>query len=174
MGWGFASGLIVVLNIRTCQVIKKFIQKEAVCCLSFSENENLPPRLFSSDQNGYILSWDLKQGCFRSKSQWSTKPIGYIYFVPTDKDTEIILIGSHQGNTVQMLKSEMEMVGEFELLKRRIGPQGNVKQLEFFGDKHLAVRTDEASGEIINCWIYNDSASTRLSDKCSNSKVVFP
>ena len=66
------------------------------------------------------------------------------------------------------------MVGEFELLKRRIGPQGNVKQLEFFGDKHLAVRTDEASGEIINCWIYNDSASTRLSDKCSNSKVVFP
>lgn len=171
MAWGFKSGLILVLNIRTCEVIKKFVQKEPVACLSFSENENFDPRLFSTDQKGFILSWDLRKGFFRSKSQWGCGSIDYMHYIPTDSGTEIFLVGSHSGNSVQMLKSEMETVGEFELLKRRVGPQGNVRQVEFFGDKHLAVRTDDTSGEIFNCWVYNDSASTKLSDKCFNSKV---
>lgn len=171
MSWGFSSGLILILNIRTCEIIMKFTQDSEVTSLCFTENDNLAPRLLSGTSDGHLISWDLNTSSFKCKKKIFSRGISFIQFIATDRVSEIILCGSHMGNGLRMLAYDEQELGEYRLLKSRQGVLGNIQQIRFLNDKHLMVRTDDPSGEIFNCWIWNDSASLRLSDKLSGVKV---
>lgn len=171
MAWGFDSGLIVVLNIRTCQILMRFRQNSAVMSLCFTQNDNLPPRLLSGGADGHLVSWDLKSAVFKCKKHLFDSGLSFIHFVATDQVSEVILCGSHHANGLRMLSYDEQELGDYRLLKTRQGLLGHVQQTRFLNDKHLMVRTDHVSGEIFNCWIWNDSASLRLSDKTSPNKV---
>lgn len=173
MAWGFDSGLIVILNIRTCHVLMQFRQSSAVTSLCFTQNDNLAPRLLSGAADGYLISWDLTSAVFKCKKQLFDSALSFIHFIATDQVSEVILCGSHQGNGLRMLAYDEQELGDYRLLKTRQGLLGQVQQIRFLNDKHLMVKTDHASGEIFNCWIWNDSASLRLSDKSSASKVRY-
>lgn len=171
MAWGFSSGLILILNIRTCEILMKFTQDSRVTSLCFTENDNLPPRLLSGTANGTLISWDLNSSSFKCKKKLFSSDISFIQFIATDRVSEIILCGSHKGNGLRMLAFDEQELGEYRLLKSRQGVLGNIRQIRFLNDKHLVVRTDHSEGEVFNCWIWNDSASLRLSDKSSVAKV---
>lgn len=173
MSWGFDTGLILILNIRTCEVIMKFNQNSAVTCVCFTENDNLSPRLLSGSVDGQIISWDLTSSSFKCKKALFDTSIDFIQFVATDKISEIILCGSHQGNGLRMLAYDDQELGDYRLLKSRQGLRGLVNNIRFINDKHLMVQSDHITGEIFNCWIWNDSASLRLSDKFSVMKVLL-
>jgi hypothetical protein len=118
-----------------------------------------------------LVSWDLNSGNFKCKKKVFEEEMNFIYFVATDAVSEVILCGSHKGNGLRMLVYDDNELGDYRLLKSRQGPQGRVVQVRFLNDKHLLLRTDHPSGELFNCWIWNDSASLRLSAKTSSTKV---
>lgn len=171
MAWGFQSGLIIILNLRTCEIVMKFEQDGPVTSLCFTENDNLAPRLLSGTTSGALISWNLNSSSFQCKKAILGSEISFIHFVATDQVSEVILCGSHSGNGLRLMVYDDQELGEYRLLKSRQGLLGNVEQVRFLNDKHLMVKSDHESGEIFNCWIWNDSASLRLSDKQAVSKV---
>ena len=171
MAWGFSSGLILTLNLKTCEILMQFQQDSPVDSLCFTENENLPPRLLSGSGSGNLISWNLNDSTFKCKKKLFNAPLDYLKFVVTDELSEVVLCGSHRGNGMKMMVYDHQELGEYRLLKVKQGPSGKVKKVRFLNDKHLVVLTDSMQSEIYNCWIYNDSASTKLSDKFSKSKV---
>jgi WD40 repeat protein len=172
MSWGFDTGLIIVLNIRTCEIVLKFNQNSAVTSLCFTENDNLLPRLLSGSSDGQLISWNLTTSSFKCKKMIFSSEINFIQFIATDRVSEIILCGSHRGNGLRMLAYDDQELGDYRILKSRQGLEGFVNEIRFINDKHLMVQSDHESGEIFNCWIWNDSASLRLSDKFSSAKVT--
>ena len=173
MAWGFASGLILILNIKKCEILLKFEQDSRVTSICFTENENLTPRLLTGNSNGDLISWNLQTNNFQCKTKIFQRSLDYIQFIATDQLSEMILCGSHKGNAMKMMLYDDQEVGEYRMLKQRQGPLGNVNSVKFFNDKHLILMTDDPNGEILNCWIYNDAASTKLSDKFSKTQVGF-
>ena len=167
MSWGFSSGLIVVLNIRTCEIMMTFRQDSAVTSLCFTENDNLAPRLLSGGADGHLVSWDLNNSTFKCKKKLFDKDTSFVHFVATDQTGEVILCGSHSGNGLRMLAFDEQEMGDYRLLKSRQGVLGKIKQVAFVNDKHVVVATDSPWGEVFNCWVWNDSASLRLSDRQS-------
>jgi hypothetical protein len=120
-----------------------------------------------------MITWDLTSSSFKCKKMLFKESVDFIQFIATDRVSEVILCGSHKGNGLRMLAYDEQELGDYRVLKSRQGLEGKVSEIRFINDKHLMVQSDDVSGEIFNCWIWNDSASLRLSDKFASNKVFL-
>ena len=165
VGLGFASGKIVGLNLKSCEVYFEYQQSSAVKSLAFTLDSRNEPFIVSGDDKGGVNVWSLNEGTLHTKltDQFNTE-IDYIDTIQLEEQ-ELLLVGSGQGNAMRLFNYNKDEAKCYSLLRKKEAAIYPIKQLQLYKDYFLCALTEDPSGELVKYTVTNDSATAKVSKK---------
>jgi len=112
-----SSGVILMLNLRTAQVIFELKQKTGVTAMSFSRSGR--PILATGNSKGSIIFWELQEKRILGKLPHAHQgPITSMLFVPEDA---LVLSASSTDNCLKQWRYDEVEKEHFRMLRQRVG-----------------------------------------------------
>lgn len=143
---GFASGDIVVFNMKSDQKLFHFVQQGSVTAMSYRSDAaaDRQPFLVSASNNGHLYTWRIGSG-LQEDGSFTSSNSKLMHTLRRAHDNGIlsidflhgepVLISTGMDNSIKMwIFDHSDGINSPRLLRSRQGPQGSARELLLFGE----------------------------------------
>ena len=162
---GFSSGDVLLLNLKTAEIIISVNIGSSVQAFSFSQDVAVAPVLFISGSKHRVFQLDLNRQELELVD-FTKNAIQYSFITSLMLENQELLIGaSNDRNTIRVIKLRDKGESVFRTLRERIGPEGPISKIRLFDNRFFATLSQ---GFLYRMSLYNDAATLKITNESSS------